>query len=133
MLADQWGMVAIITDDNRDADVDALYVKDDILAGIAEIKCRSMSLEQLRKFGDYLITENKLVRGEAVSKALRVPYMLIVRLSDAVVYWRITDRTGARSVTWETRETETQATCNGGSAVRMNAYLPLDAMRIVPT
>ena len=37
MLADQWGMVAIITDDNRDADVDALYVKDDILAGIAEI------------------------------------------------------------------------------------------------
>lgn len=124
-------MTVVITDDNRDADVDALFISDGTLVGIAEIKCRSMSLDQLRKYGDYLITESKLVRGEVVSTALRVPYMLIVQLSDATVFWRVTDRRGKRQITWETRETETQATCNGGKAVRMNAYLPLDDMKIV--
>lgn len=97
-LADRWGVSVVETPDGTPAAVDALFVREGVLIGVAEIKCRTLSLAQLRGYGDYLITEEKLRAGCALSQSLCVPFL----------------------------------TCNGGTAIRTNAYLPLtDIGRIV--
>lgn len=127
-FAARWGVDVVETPEGTPAAVDAFFARDGVLVGVAEIKCRSLNLAQLRGFGDYLITEEKLRSGCDLSARLCVPFVLIVRLADAIIWWRITDRTGRPCLTWDARVTATQATCNGGLAVRTNAYLPLDDM-----
>lgn len=65
-----------------------------------------------------------------MGRALCIPFVLVVALADQVVWWEVLDADGAL-LFYEVRDTETQATCNGGSAVRRNAYLPLDQMRVL--
>lgn len=127
-LAAAWDASLVETGDGAAALVDALFVRGGVLVGLAEIKCRTLTLARLETFGDYLVTEQKLLAGAALSVALRVPFVLAVRLEDAIVWWRITDGRGRRELVWQTCRTETRATCNGGSAVRQNAYLPLGEM-----
>ena len=127
-LAEVWGASLVETPEGTAARVDALFARDNVLVGLAEIKVRSLTLARLEAFGDYLVTEDKLLAGAALSAALRVPFVLAVRLSDAIVWWRVTDATGRRVIQWQARETVTQASCNGGAALRRNAYLPLDSL-----
>lgn len=110
---------------------DRLFMRQDQLVGVAEIKTRQMGLHDLERFGSYLITEKKLLDGAALSKQLHIPYAVVVRLlrDDTIVCWRVTDATGQPVLRWQTQRTETQRSCNGGTALRDNAYLPLTAMR----
>lgn len=124
-LAELWNATLVETPEGTAARVDALFARDGVLVGLAEIKVRTMTLAQLEAFGDYLVTEDKLLAGESLSAALRVPFVLVVRLKDAIVWWRVTDATGRRVVTWDARETVTRASCNGGAMLRRNAYLPI--------
>lgn len=127
-LAAAWHAEAISTGDHRAALVDALFVRQRVVVGVAEIKVRRMTLARLEAFGDYLVTAKKLDDGQAVAAALQVPYVLAVRLDDAIVWWRLTDERGRRLITYPVRETVTQETCLGGAIARPNAYLPLDRM-----
>lgn len=127
-LAAVWGATLVETPEGTAARIDALFARDGVLVGLAEIKVRNLTLARLAAFGDYLVTEDKLLAGEALSAALRVPFVLAVQLTDAIVWWRVTDATGRRVIQWDARETVTQATCNGGEALRRNAYLPFEAL-----
>lgn len=131
-LAEAWHAEAIGTGDDRAALVDALFVRHGVVVGVAEIKVRSMTVARLEAFGDYLVTAQKLTDGMRVATALQVPYVLAVRLEDAIVWWRLTDAKGRTLVTYPVRETVTQETCLGGTVARPNAYLPLDKMARLP-
>jgi hypothetical protein len=75
----------------------------------------------MRVWGDtYLITAQKLTDGLAVSRLLAVPfYIAALLLPDGMCYvWHITE-----DGSWEQRKTATQNTCEGGVALRENAFL----------
>lgn len=120
----------IFTDDTRDADVDALFFRENSLGAIAEIKARSMSLLQLQNFKSYLITYDKIEKGRMAAVTLRVPYLVIVGLIDRIAYWRMSDSEGKWQTRFDVKQTETQATCNGGIVSRANAFLSLATMRL---
>jgi hypothetical protein len=108
-----------------------------IMCGVAEIKSRKnaankpITLDYLKRNG-YLVTEEKLIEGAKKAAAIRVPFYLIVRLIEIniLIIWPISDSTGKITATYEARRTKTQATCNGGEANRVNAFLNLDSATI---
>jgi hypothetical protein len=128
-VASRFGYGVVHTPDG-DAKLDCLFIKDGNLVGVAEIKSRDLLLRQLEGHGSYLITEEKLLIGIEVAKALRVPFCLIINLTDADVIIRICNSKGEKCVHWESKVTTTQATCNGGEAVRQNAYVSLEGMNV---
>jgi hypothetical protein len=117
------------TDDTTAADIDGHLFKDGERVGIIEIKSRNMSAAMLMidYGGTYLITYDKLLKGQKLSKQYQVPYALIVRgLFDNSIYlWKLTDSTGKFLFPFETAATWTKETCNGGSIKRVNAFLPV--------
>lgn len=102
------------------------------IVGVAEIKTRDnagpvkLTVEYLKRDG-YLITHEKVMHGQKVSKFLSVPFYVIVRLVNdhVILFWKMTDDKGEPQFDYPVRPTTTQATCNGGTAVRNNAYLPI--------
>jgi hypothetical protein len=105
--------------------IDALFAHDAYLYRVAEIKTRDMTWDDLQRFGSYLVTFDKLLAGRDLGVRLQVEYVLVVGLLDATVWWPITDAKGAWTADLRVQQTETRATCNGGSAVRANAYVCL--------
>ena len=110
---------------SEDAAIDFVVTDLSKVVAIAEIKAREMTLDQLRRFGSYLVTYEKIRKGIDTADALGVSFLLIIKLipDDIIVYFKLNE-----DVDIEVRETETQATCNGGVAVRKNAYISLDRM-----
>jgi len=115
------------------APVDAVITCGGELIGLAEIKARDLTLAALRRMQPpgYLVTFDKLRRGRALAHVLSVPYHLIVGLypEQRIVWWNVSTATGAWRARFTVERTPTQATCNGGTARRLNAYLALDDMR----
>jgi|APGre2960657404_1045060.scaffolds.fasta_scaffold147837_3 hypothetical protein len=127
-VAQKFRAKAVFTDDDGIADIDALFTRDNKLVAIAEIKSRNLTKEQLEKFGSYLITQDKIERGIALSVALQVPYFVMVKLitSDMIAMWKITDHHGMVECKSYCEVTTTKATCNGGEANRLNAFLSIE-------
>lgn len=117
------------------ARLDGAFVRGGTIAALAENKVRSDTRAQFRLWGDtYLITASKIDDGVRAAATLGVPFVVCAYLvPDATVYvWRICDDSGKLTFDIARRATRTQATCNGGSAVRVNAFLPFAAARTVP-
>jgi len=116
------------TDKNTSAKVDGVIVKNDTLAGVFESKCRDLSLMELRKYGSWLITFDKILDGKRLSEMLCVPFMGFLYLikDEIILYWNITNEHGDFLFDFEVRKTKTQKTINGGIAHRANAYLPIE-------
>ena len=131
-LEQAWGTQIFPTIEDDTADVDAVAVKAGRVSAVMEIKSREMDLDQLRRFGSYLITFEKLLKLRRAAAALRVPGLVVVSLlkDDHVVFWKICDREGNLLATLQGKVTQTQATCNGGQTDRYNAYLSLDEMQV---
>jgi hypothetical protein len=99
--------------------------------GVAEIKSRMLAgpekitAEYVKKNG-YLVTAAKLQAGAKLSAINRVPFFLIVNLllDNKLLVWEITDSEGNYNIDLNIKSTSTQKTCNGGSVIRDNAYLP---------
>ena len=109
---------------------DRIFFRDGACKCIAEIKSRNMSMEKLRDFGTYLISNSKLEYGEEMSRMTGIPFYVFVRLipDDLIVYWNVFNRHGKSRFLYKTETTTTQATCEGGTAERENAFLPLGSM-----
>ena len=121
---------AVETDDRTSAAVDALFYRKGTLIAAAEVRNRSMTVATLQAHGSYLVTFMKLVKGWNLAKQLRVPFVLVVGLSDAIVHWKISDDRGRWLASFRVARTWTQATANGGKMLRANAYLDLDVMKV---
>lgn len=116
-------------------DVDGMMT----LCGVAEIKSREMAgsvpltVDYLRTNGGYLITSDKLSYGADASNLFTVPFYLIVNLliDKKILIWKITDDQGLYLFDFETKNTSTQMTCNGGTITRPNSFLPVDQATII--
>ena len=114
------------------ARVDRIFFRDGKAVAIAEIKGRKESIEQLKEWGSLLITADKLTDGQLLSSLLQVPFYVIAYLkaSKAIALFPITDDRGSLKCNYTVKETETKAHCEGGLALRENAFIPLDQMRL---
>ena len=114
------------TNKDKASKVDGFIVKDGVLSGIFESKCRNMGLIELMEYESWLITLNKIMDGKKLSEMLCVPFIGFLYLikDDIVMYWKITDDTGEFLFDFDIKKTKTQQTINGGEVVRDNAYLP---------
>jgi hypothetical protein len=110
-----------------------------IIAGVCEIKTRlfakdsHLTIRYLKANGGYLITYDKISHGVETSSMLSVPFFLIVRLvhENVILIWKISDDQGVFEFDFEKRVTTTNGTCNGGTAKRLNAYLPVEKSTII--
>lgn len=116
------------------AAVDALLSRAGTLVAIAEVKARAMTRETLqREFGTYLITAQKIVDGQQLSRLLQVPYLVVVGLYDAVMWWKVTDGDGVLQVKLTLQETQTQRSVNGGTVFRQNAFIDVATAHVIQT
>ena len=118
------------------AAVDAVLVKDGLVRGVVETKCRrNMSLEKLeREYGwEWLITTEKIQTGRYVAEALQVPFIGFLYLVDDDVLlhqalWK-PDQGWIPSI--GERRTRTQYSVNGGLAMRENSFIDMSNAKII--
>jgi len=142
-LADEQAAVAIFeshypqfqyvhTPKKKPSDIDGLIVNvsDATLVCVAETKCRyDMTLE---KFGDaygskWLLTFEKFVKGYKLADSCRVPFYGFLYLvpSRCLLIKKLWSPQTGLDVEFDVRKTQTQATINGGDALRDNAYIDM--------
>lgn len=133
VVSEKWKSEIYPTNGSEAADIDAIAVKNGVISAVMEVKSREMTLSQLKGFGSYLVTFDKLIKIRNASASLAVPGFLIVSLlkDNSIVYWQISDDKGNLLPRLECKVSATQATCNGGEANRYNAYLFLDNMKVL--
>jgi len=115
------------TPKHRAAFVDAVIIKDEVVA-VVETKCRyNTSLDDFKtKFSnEWLVTWEKLNSGIRISKDLAVPFYGILYLVESGIVMTIvvSDSLGNVVAPIRLETTVTQATINGGSANRTNAFI----------
>lgn len=122
------------TPKKKPAVVDALLTQDGELGGIAETKCRMMTVDEFDGFGwKWLVTYSKLAKAQQISEMLCVPLigMLYLVPDKTLLYRRITNADGSWACDFHTEDTTTQATVNGGKAVRKNMFIDMSDATIL--
>lgn len=128
------GYKYVNTPKNKPAVVDALLIQDGVLGGIAETKCRMMSIDDFDGFGyKWLVTFEKIAKAKQMSETLCVPLVGILYLvSDkTLLYRRLTNADGSWACNFHTEDTQTQATVNGGKAVRKNTFIDMSDAKVL--
>lgn len=127
----------------KDAGADVIIAKpiDDELTvcGVAEIRSRKtaggvpLTYEYLKSNGGYLVTHDKLKFGQGASYVFSVPFFLIVNLlvENKILIWKVTDDQGLFEFDFHTKKTSTQMTCNGGTIIKENSFLPVDKATVI--
>lgn len=100
---------------------------------VYEVKCRNTTVGQLYRWGTYLISHSKIVAGMKASELFNVPFVILVHTTKdgGLVSIRVTNEYGEAIAPMDVKETDTQATVNGGSARRKNAYVCMSAAKII--
>jgi hypothetical protein len=128
------GFRYVNTPKNKPAVVDALLIQDGVLGAIAETKCRMMSLVDFDGF-DYrwLVTFDKISKAKQLSEMLCVPLVGILYLvpDKTLLYRRLTNADGSWACNFHTEDTQTQATVNGGKAVRKNTFIDMSDAKVL--
>lgn len=123
------------TPKDKPSPVDAVISHGAGVFGVAECKCRQMTLGTLsRTFNwEWLITGAKLTDGIAVAQALAVPFVGFLYLvpDKLLMVQRIWNPDAGYCVPIRWQETETQATVNGGKALRVNAFIDMRGARMI--
>ena len=132
-----WGVIAVVTkkkEDHADAVCDGFLIKDGEVIALFESKCRKLTLEQLEKYGSWLITYEKIKKCRLLSEYLRIPFIGFLYLLDdeIIMHWNITDSDGKYNFEFTHEETSTRKTINDDTQVmRDNAYLPFSQGQLV--
>jgi hypothetical protein len=104
------------------------------LHGVAEIKTRQrpLTIEYIRDNG-YLISDQKIRDGRKNGIVLGVAFYVIVKIVDdpVIFVWKITQPDGQYCFAYQVKQTQTKANCNGGVAIRMNAFLPYEHAKVI--
>ena len=118
------------------AKVDAVIADQSAVRGVVETKCRyKCKLDTFRnKWGnEWLVTFDKLEGGKNAADLLQVPFygFLYIVDDDALLVKKIYDPLIGWVATFRVERTVTQATCNGGDAIRANAYIKMDDASLI--
>jgi len=131
------GWQYIKTPKDSDSPIDAVLVDPtNTIRALVEQKSRDMTRSQLAEFSDeWLVTMDKLVRASGIGRLLRVPLVGFLYLipEDSLLTKQLSDEEGLFVAKFRCDRTPTQATINGGEAVRANAYIDMSgAKEFVP-
>jgi len=124
------------TDKNSPCAIDAILVKDKKIIGIVEQKSRpSLSLIDFNGIykKQWLVTQKKLDNGAKIAESLQTKFVgfLYLPQADMLLVKTLWNPNLGWSVIIEKRHTKTQATINGGSIVRENAYIDMSEALIL--
>jgi hypothetical protein len=125
----------IETNKNTPAAIDGFFYLEDggHIDYAVEIKTRNMTKEILQNRFDntWLITHEKILRGQQVSDLLCIPFIgMLYLIPDKTIYTlKITDELGKFVIDFNVENTRTQETINGGLVWRTNAYLPMETAK----
>jgi hypothetical protein len=121
------GCAYIHTPKDQAAAIDAVLCKSGTVRAVVLASCRNCNLSTLRTtFHDaWLLTYSKIVEGQRIAQAMCVELWGILYLvpDDTVLRVKLWSPERGWLVCFSVNKTETQATCNGGSALRDNAYI----------
>lgn len=132
LLAEDWGVQWVASGNSNLARVDGLLVQDGRLQGVVECKVRNDSRSLIERWGgSYLITADKLEAGAEAARLLHAPFTLCVYLKpdERAFWWRVAEIDGSWTRPFDRAVTRTQATVNGGMALRENAFLPMATVK----
>jgi len=120
----------VSTDKDKPCAVDAILVKDKQIVGVVEQKSRP-SLTVVEFMGDHkgewLVTHQKIKDSVAIAQALHTKFVGFLYLpeADLLMFKTIWHPDQGWTVPIKVHETKTQATINGGIAVRENAFIDM--------
>lgn len=125
----------IETPKDQPADIDGFIVKGGTIISGVEVKCRMMSYNDLiSKFNsEWLITYDKIERGIAICRSLGIDFRGFLYLvpEQILIIVKIWDYKTREDCIMKIEETRTQATVNGGSIVRLNAYVDVSNATVI--
>lgn len=125
----------IETPKDEPADIDGFIIRNGTLVSGVEVKCRMMTLEDLRGKYDnqWLITYDKIERGINVCRSLGVDFRGFLYLvpSRTLLIVKLWDHKTRYMAKMDLDESRTQATVNGGSIVRLNAYVDMHDATVI--
>jgi hypothetical protein len=119
---------------------DGYVVVNGVITGIFETKSRNAGVDEQcrvvyngKAYDEYLITAEKIKAGVAHAKAHQINYFIIVyfEMSDCLAIFTMYNYKTGAELEYRTEITRTQATVNGGSAMRENAFIKLAHARII--
>jgi hypothetical protein len=98
------------------------------------MKCRDMCLEKFRRDykSEWLLTFQKIVEGVECAKMLMVPFIGLLWLTQdrTLLSQRIWCPQHGFSIAFRVNKTQSQATINGGKAVRDNAFIDMEGAKV---
>jgi hypothetical protein len=95
-----------------------------VVVGVLEVKSRNMDQVRLIEFGDYMISEQKVLDGVGVAHGMHVPLVIAAGLRDAIWWWKVWSPNAKFLFKMKLETRNTQATCNGGSKLDRVYLLP---------
>ena len=123
------------TPKDQPADIDGFICKGTTMVSGVEVKCRMMSYRDLmNKFNsEWLITYDKIERGIAICRSLGIDFRGFLYLvpEQILIIVKIWDYKTREDCIMKIEETRTQATVNGGSIVRLNAYVDVSNATVI--
>jgi hypothetical protein len=125
----------IHTPKDKPATVDAVLCNKGSIKAVVETKCRDFSYETFkRKFqGNLLISYEKIIKAADIASSMCVPLVVFLYMveDDSLLYQKIWEPGVGWTCTILIRPTWTQATVNGGKALRSNAFIHMDEARLL--
>jgi hypothetical protein len=120
----------IETPKNYPALIDAILIGKNELKGVIETKCRyKLTLEQFKTTfkNEWLVTWDKVHNAIQIANSLGVPcFGFLYLVNDKVLLiQKLSEPNGKLNVKIRLETTETQATINGGKAIRTNAFIDM--------
>lgn len=123
------------TPKDKPAHIDGIITRDNCMVSGVEVKCRNMTVKELS--GDYnyhwLITADKLDRGVSVCERLGIDFRGFLYLVPDKMLFIVPIFSFEKGwlVEPEYEITKTQATVNGGTIERLNAYIDVRNVKVI--
>lgn len=110
-------------------ELDAIFTRSSTIVAVAEIKCRNLKLEELEKFGSYMISSSKIDAGVLSSRHFNCLFLVVAKLiqSNLIVWWTVSSG-GVFKCPFESSARKTAESCNGGEKTDIVCLLPLTHM-----
>lgn len=133
-LEKKWDSLFVQFSNESPVRFDGMIIEDRNIGAIFEFKCRDVSVRDSQLFykgkgyDTIILTQEKIDHGVNYSKQFRVPFLFIfyARKSGSVHCIQITNSKGEYLFNYKVENSVTKATINGGRAMRVNAYLPIN-------
>jgi hypothetical protein len=130
------GFIYAETPKNKPADIDAFIINNGIIVACVETKCRydcDLHKFQTQYENKWLVTFDKLEKARSIAKSLCIKSVgfLYLKQSDVLLVQSISDQNGNYIPDINIATTATQATINGGKAIRTNAFINMNQSKIL--